>query len=185
MAFLVLDAHSLIKKAEEQLFAAYNSQKFLIDKNSSVTNIDVISDSFDTSRINEKAVFQPAWLTTSESMLNMLWANGVFLKLLKHDISSTFESTTFENFFSVTMNLIEYMVITATIATFLLRTIGPLLWYDKFSIYLLPALWWLWLLIYLFNSLNLKWVIVNIVWFIVAALLYWVWLSFLLWTFAL
>jgi hypothetical protein len=72
MAALVLDSHSLVKKAEEQIFSTYDSQKFLIDKNSSVTNIDVLSDSFDTNRISEKAVFQPAGLTTTESIFHML-----------------------------------------------------------------------------------------------------------------
>ena len=42
MASIVLEGHALIKKAEAEILQAYDSQKFLIDKNSSVTNIDVI-----------------------------------------------------------------------------------------------------------------------------------------------
>lgn len=185
MAALVLDSHSLVKKAEEQIFSTYDSQKFLIDKNSSVTNIDVLSDSFDTNRISEKAVFQPAGLTTTESIFHMLWTNGIFFKLLQHDISSTFEKTTFDEFFSVVMKLIEYMVITATIVITLLWVIWPLLWYNKFSIYLLPAIWWLWLLLYLYNGLDPKWIVTKIVWFIIVAIIYWRWLLLLMGTFAL
>ncbi len=185
MATLVLDSHILVKKAEEQIFSTYDSQKFLIDKNSSVTNIDVLSDSFDTSRISEKAIFQPAWLTTNESIFHMLWSKGVFFKLLKHDILSTFESTSFEDFFTVVMNLIEYMVITATVVISLLWLFWPLVGYDKFSIYLLPAMWWLGLLLYMFNSLDIKKIIRKVVWFIVLAVIYWYGLLMLLWTFAL
>ena len=54
MATLVFEAHELVKTAEDEIFKAYDSQKFLIDKNSSVTNVDVISDLFDSKRISEK-----------------------------------------------------------------------------------------------------------------------------------
>ena len=185
MAALVLDTHILVKKAEEQIFKTYDSQKFLIDSNSSVTNIDVLSESFDTARISEKAVFQPAWLTTTESMFHMLWANGIFFKLLKYDLSSTFKDTSFEDFFTVVMNLLEYIVITAIVVISLLWLFGPLVWYDKFSMYLLPAIGWLWLLLYLFNSLCPKWIIRKVLGFIVLAFIYRRGLLLLLGTFAL
>jgi hypothetical protein len=54
MATLVFEAHELVKTAEDEIFKAYDSQKFLIDKNSSITNVDVISDLFDSKRISEK-----------------------------------------------------------------------------------------------------------------------------------
>jgi hypothetical protein len=44
MASIVLEGHALIKKAEAEILQAYDSQKFLIDKHSSVTNIDVIHE---------------------------------------------------------------------------------------------------------------------------------------------
>jgi hypothetical protein len=54
MATLVFESHALVKTAEAEIFKAYDSQKFAIDKNSSVTNIDVINDIFDSKRISEK-----------------------------------------------------------------------------------------------------------------------------------
>jgi len=64
MATLVFEAHELVKNAESEIFKAYDSQKFLIDENSSVTNIDVINDIFDSKRISEKATLQSSSLTT-------------------------------------------------------------------------------------------------------------------------
>jgi hypothetical protein len=63
MAALVFSAHELVKNAETEIFNSYDSQKFLIDKNSSVTNIDVINDIFDSKRISEKAALQASSLT--------------------------------------------------------------------------------------------------------------------------
>jgi hypothetical protein len=72
MAALVFSAHELIKNAEDEIFKAYDSQKFLIDKNSSVTNVDVISDLFESKRISEKGALQASSLTPAESALNIL-----------------------------------------------------------------------------------------------------------------
>jgi len=72
MAALVFESHELVKTAEAEIFKAYDSQKFAIDKNSSITNIDVINDIFDSKRISEKGKLQASSLTTSESVLNML-----------------------------------------------------------------------------------------------------------------
>jgi hypothetical protein len=60
MAALVLDAHILVRDAEEKIIEAYNSKNFLIDQNSSITNIDMLSEYFNYNRISEKAVLQPA-----------------------------------------------------------------------------------------------------------------------------
>jgi hypothetical protein len=72
MASLVFDSHKLVKKAEDEIFKAYDSEKFLVDKNSSVTNIDVISDLFESKRISETATLQATNLTPGESVLNVL-----------------------------------------------------------------------------------------------------------------
>ncbi len=54
MASLVLESHELVNEAQKQILEAYNSQKVLIDKNSSVTNIDVIEDLLKINEIKEK-----------------------------------------------------------------------------------------------------------------------------------
>ena len=194
MASLVLDSHRLVSHAEEKIFKAYDDQKFLIDKNSSITNIDVISENFNFNRISEKALFQPSGLTTTESIYNILKSSTVFLRLLRRDITSTFQGTNFDEFFSTTLKLVEYIVLTATVVVALIRLIAPLLWATHFSLYLLPALGWLWLLLYLLNSLinSIKFnenpttnTCIKVILFCVFAVIYWLWLVSLLHTFAL
>ena len=185
MATLVFEAHQLVKTAEAEIFKAYDDQKFLIDKNSSITNIDVINDLFDSKVISEKGALQASSLTPGESILNMLWPSAVFLKLLKRDIVHTFKSTSADEIFSVVMNLIEYFVLTGIIVLSILWLIAPLLWIQNFSLYFLPAFWRLALLIYLFNNLKLEWIIRKILWFLILVFFYRRGLILLLNTFAL
>lgn len=172
MASLVFESHRLVKSAEAEIFKAYDSQKFAIDKNSSVTNVDVINDIFDSKRISEKWALQASSLTPGESVLNMLWPTTVFLKLLKRDIIHTFQNTTADETFGVIMNMVEYFVLTAIIVLSILWLIAPLIWVNNFSLYFLPALWWLALLIYLFNNLKLEWIIRKILWFVILVFIY-------------
>ena len=172
MAALVFSAHELVKNAEAEIFKAYDAQKFLVDKNSCVTNIDVINDLFDTKRINEKGALQASSLTPGESILNLLWPVTVFLKLLKRDIVHTFKSSSADEIFGVVMNLVEYFVLTGIIVLSILWLIAPLIWVQNFSLYFLPAFWRLALLIYLFNNLKLDWIIRKILWFIIVVFFY-------------
>ena len=72
MAMMVLEAHSLMKKVENEIFEANKDKKFLVDENSSVSNIDVLSEYFYSNKISEKAKLQPSGLNTSESISNIL-----------------------------------------------------------------------------------------------------------------
>ena len=184
MANVIFESHELINKAEEEILQAYDSQKFTIGKNSSVTNIDVIYENWAYNKISDKAILMPKMLTTTESVVGILWSPTIFLKLLKRDLSSTFNQTSFGEFFRVLMNLCEYLVITWTVSVTILWLIAPLFGFQKFSLYLLPACGWLWLLIYLFNSLNLKKTSALILWFIILAIVYRRGLLLLLNTFA-
>ena len=172
MASLVFDSHKLVKKAEDEIFKAYDSEKFLVDKNSSVTNIDVISDLFESKRISETATLQATNLTPGESVLNVLWPATIFLKLLKRDIIHTVKTSSIDEVFDIVMELIEYFVLTWIVILSFLRLIAPLIGVQKFSLYFLPALWWLGLLLYLFNSLKLKWILRKTFAFIALVLIY-------------
>ena len=185
MAALVFSAHELVKNAETEIFKAYDSQKFHIDKNSSVTNTDVINDIFDSKRISEKAKLQASSLTLGESVLSILWPAAVFFKLLKRDIIDAFKSTSADEVFSVIMDLLEYLVLTVVIVLSILWLFAPMIWIQSFSLYLLPALWRLALLIYLYNNLGLKWIIWKLTWFIILVFIYWRGLLLLLNTFSL
>lgn len=185
MAMMVLEAHSLMKKVENEIFEANKDQKFLVDENSSVSNIDVLSEYFYSNRISEKAKLQPSGLKTSESISNILWFNAVLFNLLRRDVNNTFDNTAGDEIFSIVLELVEYIIICSIIIISLMWLGSSLLWSDKFSLYLLPAMWWLWLLLYLFNNLNLKWIMLQVVWFIALLLIYWWGLNLLLSTFAL
>ena len=172
MAALVFDAHELAKNAEAEIFKAYDSEKFLIDKNSSVTNIDVINDLFDSKRISEKGKLQSSSLTPSESILNALWPSAVFFRLLKRDITYTTKNSSADEVFKIVMELLEYFVLTWIIVLSFLWLIAPLIWVQGFSLYLLPALWRLALLIYLYNRLEIDWIRRKLLWFAILVFIY-------------
>ena len=184
MASLVLEANNSIKRAEKEILDANAENKFLIDKNSAVTNIDILKEYFYSNSVMWRAKLLPASLTTTELIINTMWLKSVLFKLLRRDLSHSFEKYSFDYFFGITIKLLEFIVIVANITIILFWLIGPLFW-MKTSLYLLPAMWWLWLLLYLLQSLRLKWIITSIVWFLILALIYWQWLKLLLNTFAL
>ena len=185
MASLILDSHILLERAENEIFAANEQNKFLIDQNSFVTNIDVLREYFNFNKVSEEAIVQPAWLSVSKSLVSTLGIKHVLLRLLGRDITHSFDNFSLEDFLDIVMNLMEIIVIWIIMVISLSWLIGPLLWLSDLSLYLLPAMWWLWLLIYLFNGLKIKWLISRIVWFFVLVIIYWYGLTLLLNTFAL
>lgn len=184
MVSLILESNSLVKHAEKEIFDANNENKFLIDENSVITNIDVLKEYFYSNNVIQRAKIQPASLTTTEIAINAIWGNSVLLKLLSRDIPYRFEQYSFEEFFNVTVKLIEFIVAVVIIIATLLWLVGPFFW-MQLSLYLLPAMWWLWLLLFLLHNLKLKWIISCTTWFLVLALVYRQWLKLLLNTFAL
>ena len=185
MAALVTDAHVLLEEAEKQIFDANEQNKFLINENSIVTNIDVLKEYYNYSMISEKAKLQTAWMSTNEMIANTLWENSIFLNLLKRDILHSFENSSFGEFVDIIVDLLEFIILLIIITISLSWLIGSLIWVGNYSLYLLPAMWRLWLLIYLFDNIELKWAITRIVWFVVLVLVYRKWLVLLLNTFAL
>ena len=186
MASLILDAHEITKKAENELLSQDKSKIFLIDKNSITTNADFISELSSFNIITEKVVVQPNGLTTDESMRNTLWINSVFLRMFLKDLFYTFEQSSVDELFGIVMSFVEYItLIVIAIFSFLWLIGYVILWIENFSLHLLPALWWLWLLVYLFNSLNFKGAILKFIGFVILAAIYWYGLILLKGTFAL
>ena len=185
MASLVIESHGLLKRAEEQIFNANADKKFLIDKNSSVTNIDVLQNYFDYTRIAEKRKLHPELLTPTETLVGFVWIRSVLLKLLGQDMSHVFDNYSLNDLFYTVINFVEFTALVIIIVISLSWLISPFIWIEYFSLYLLPAMWWLWLLLYLFDSLKLKWIMLNLVWFMILVAVYWLWLNLLLNTFAL
>ena len=184
MASLVVESHKLVQEAENEIFKAYQNEKFLIDDNSCVTNLDIISEIFNSKKIKETAKLWPSRLSTNENIENLLWPIAIYLRLLWRDLIHTFNGSTMDEIFRIVMNLLEYLVLTWIVILSALRLVAPILWIQNFSLYLLPALWWLALLLYLFNNLWLKWATAKIIWFIILVLIYWRGLILLLNTFS-
>lgn len=185
MANLVLESHVLVKKAEEKILNTYKDQWFLISENTSITNIDLISQLFYYNRVSEKGKFDSKMLSTTEKISNFLWPSSVYLSLLRRDFVYVLANTSFWGFLDILLKLSEFTVLVATVILCVLWIIGPLIWIDSFSPYFLPAFWWLGLLLYLLSSLNLKSNIAKVIWFIILLILYWFWLKLLLSTFSL
>ena len=185
MASLILDSHVLVEKAENEIFNANEQNKFLIDKNSSITNIDILREYFSSKRIAEKKVLGSDSLNTCEAITSIAWSKSVFLKLLRHDIMYDLNWYSFDDFLDVILNSMEFIIILIIIIISMTWLFGSLIWTNNFSLYLLPAMGWLWLLIYLFNSLGLKLFISRIIYFIILVGIYWYGLILLLGTFAL
>ena len=185
MVSLILYTHNLTKKMENDILVKYDSQKFLIDKNSVTTNIDFISELSHSRRISEKALLQPDRLTTQESIYNLLWSNSVFLRLLRKDLFYSFEKWSFNDFFCTTIQVLEHISLITIIIISLCWLIKPLWWLSNSSLYLLPITWWIGLLLFLFNSLKLKGTVSKIAWFVVLIAIYWIGMILLKWTFSL
>ena len=54
MVALVLESHRLVDYAENEIYLACDNQKFLIDENSYITNLDFISELYKFNKISEK-----------------------------------------------------------------------------------------------------------------------------------
>ena len=185
MASLILDAHVLVENAEDQILKVSDSKKFMIDDNSSNTNIDVFSEYFKSKRISEKAKLDPTSLTVAENVSNIAWWSSVLFGLLWRDISNSFNDFSFGELFDIIINLIESIVLIIIMVITLSWLASSLFWFGNFSLYLLPAMWRLWFLVYLLNNVELKWNTSRILWFIILVLVYRKWLILLLNTFAL
>lgn len=172
MAEIVFDAHEFVLRMENQIFEALGNEKFLIDRNSYVNNIDVITETFKLSRAKDKMVFDQSKMDVTESVYSVLWPVAVFSQFIYKDFSNTVKSSSANELFDVLMNLVEYFVLTVIIVLTISWLLAPMLWYN-FSLYALPAFGRLWLLVYLFNSLKLNKLRMKISAFVILAWIYW------------
>lgn len=185
MATLVFDAQNQIGKAEEIIFKSLDSQKFIIADNSYINNIDVLVECHNISKASDKATFMPNAMSATESVYKATWSLLTFLKFLWFDISHTFKDSTTNDIFTVTMNLVEYFILTSIVFFTFLWTISGILGQDNFSLYYLPAFWRLGLLVYLYNNLQFSKIWKRFLVLIVLIVIYMIWLKLLLNTFAL
>lgn len=172
MAELVFDAHEFVLCMEDQIFKALGNEKFLIDRNSYVNNIDVITETLKLSKANDKQIFDPSKMDLNESVYSMLWPVTIFSKFIYKDFLSTIRTSSTNDLFDILMNLIEYFVWIIIIVLVISRLLSPMLWYS-FSLYALPAFGRLGLLVYLLNNLHLNKLRIKIASFVVLAWIYW------------
>lgn len=171
MAEVIFDAQDLVWRLEEQIFQALDDKKFLIDRNSYITNIDVIKECFKIKSAKDKTTFDPTKMWLEESIYGFAGPVAAISKFTRKDVTNIFKASSANDLFDVLMELIEYFSAVAIFVISALFVISPIFKRD-FSLYALPAFGWLWLLIYLFNSLKFKKLWTKIIAFVILALIY-------------
>ena len=64
--------NELNNKKLKSVYLLYGNEKFLIDRNSYVNNIDVITETFKLSRAKDKMVFDQSKMDVTESVYSVL-----------------------------------------------------------------------------------------------------------------
>ena len=127
MVRLLSDAQNHITKSENVVLKALDDKKFLIDRNSSVTNIDVISEYAELVKAEEKFVLKKP-LTATESLYLSGKSATVFSVFFWKDLSQTFSSLS--QLLPSTISLLEYLTLSiiAIISGFFV--VSPLMNYS-------------------------------------------------------
>jgi hypothetical protein len=91
MVTLLLETEHSLQKAEDKVLKALDDKKFLIDRNSVITNIDVISESNNLLVAQEKYLLKQQ-LTIQESLYLSGKYATIFVKFFKKDFLHQFVS---------------------------------------------------------------------------------------------
>jgi hypothetical protein len=108
MVQLLMETQEHITAAEDKVLRQLDNKKFLIDKHSSITNIDVISEYSELVKAQEKFI-----LKQTVDLEENLYLNGknitIFAKFFGKDIKHTFASL--EMLLPNTLSLLEYLIL--------------------------------------------------------------------------
>lgn len=185
MAFLLVDVQKFTKWLEELIYRHLWENKFLIDKNSYVSNIDVINEKSTVDYITEKNFFPGIKLTGNESLYLWWGSLVVFSKFLIKDIYFTFKNSNSHELIKMSLQIFEDFIIIIIVCFSIVWLFLKLFFNENFSFYYLPTFGWLGLLLFLFNSLNLKKITNQLLLLWIFAIIYRYGLILLKWTFSL
>jgi len=112
MVILLLDAQGVIEKNEEKVLIALDDKKFLIDRNSIISNIDVISESSKQTQAEERKMLKQV-LSTKD----VLYVSGknitTFANFLYKDLLLSF--TTPQQFIANCLLRCEYLLLVTVV----------------------------------------------------------------------
>ena len=181
MVQLLLDAQNYIIKAEDLVLQVLDDKKFLVDRNSVVTNIDIISQYAVLVRAEEKNVLKKPLVTTES-----LYLNGknrtIFFVLFWKDLCHSFSSL--KSLLPNTIVVLEYLALSTIVMISIFTVIAPFLGQNSDLFSYLPLFGFLGLLLYIYNLCNLKNVTAQILVLIIMFVLYFYGISLLKSTFA-
>jgi hypothetical protein len=132
-----METQEHITAAENKVLKQLDNKKFLIDRHSSVTNIDVISEYAELTKAQEKFVLKQP-LDVPEN----LYLNGknltIFAKFFRKDIKAAFSSLTM--LVPNTLDVLEYLLLTMIVALSAFWIFSSLFLSETHLPYYLPML---------------------------------------------
>jgi hypothetical protein len=153
MATILLDAQSHITASEDLVLQTLDDKKFLIDRNSVINNIDVISQYTKLIKAQEKSVLKKP-LSNSEK-LYLAGNNGaIFTRFFLKDLQHVFSSL--DRLLPHIVALLEYFVLTMIIMISGFWLFSALFTTESDILSYLPIFGFLGLLLYGYNQCNFK-----------------------------
>lgn len=161
MVELLLATQKLIDQAESKILKILDDKKFFIDRNSTVTNIDIINQYNLLTKTQEKMLVKTA--LSNKEQFYFIWKFAtVFSIFFRKDLIDTLKKTK-KTAIQSTMSMLEilslWMLISITLFWFFLY----LQQQENTILIYLSILWRFGLLIFIFNSLHLQKLIYQII----------------------
>lgn len=153
MVTLLLETEHSLQKAEDKVLKALDDKKFLIDRNSVVTNIDVISESNSLLIAQEKYLLKQQ-LTTQESLYLSGKYATIFVKFFGKDFVHQFISL--QSLVPNIVALLEYFCLVSLLLFSFVSLFGSVFGWSRTLLYFLPSLWVIGILSYVYGLLPLR-----------------------------
>jgi hypothetical protein len=159
MVQLLMDTQEHIDAAEEKVLKQLDDKKFLIDRHSSITNIDVITEYTALVKAEEKYILKNQLDLEENRYLNGKHLT-IFAKFFGKDIRNAFSSL--EMLVPNMLSLLEYFILTTIVIISIFWLFSTLFASTSFLPHYLPMLGRMGLLLYGCNQLSLKNTVVQI-----------------------
>lgn len=153
MVTLLLETEHSLQKAEDKVLKALDDKKFLIDRNSVITNIDVISESNNLLVAQEKYLLKQQ-LTIQESLYLSGKYATIFVKFFKKDFLHQFVSL--QGLIPNIVFLLEYFSLVSLLLFSFVALFGSALGWPRILFYFLPSLWVIGIMSYVYGLLPLR-----------------------------
>jgi hypothetical protein len=160
MVELLMDTQDLITRAEDKVLTALDDKKFLIDRHSFVTNIDVISEYSTLIKAEEKSVLKQS-LGVQETVYFLGKYMTIFAKFFGKDVKHVFDSL--QEIIPNILMLLEYLVLAVVVLLSIFWVFLSLFSGNWHLPYYLPMFGRLGFLLYLYNQCSFKTVSLQVI----------------------